>query len=103
MNEPNFLSRSQVDAIHAEALKQHGGIDGVRDSGLVDSALVAAVNAFVYGRGDVFDVAAAYAFHIGEAQAFFDGNKRTAIASALTFWRRTKSIGNRIPASFIKP
>lgn len=85
MNELNFLSRSQVDAIHAESLKQHGGIDGVRDSGLVDSALAAAGNTFIYGRGDVFDVAAAYAFHIAQARAFYDGRKRTAIASALTF------------------
>ena len=85
MNEPVFLSRAQVDDIHAESLKQHGGIDGVRDSGLVDSAMAAAINTHYYGYGDLFDIAAAYAFHLAESQAFLDGNKRTAIASALTF------------------
>lgn len=85
MNEPVFLSRTEVDTIHAESLRQHGGIEGVRDSGLVDSALAAAVNTYFYGYGDVFDIAAAYAYHLAEAQAFLDGNKRTAITSALTF------------------
>jgi death-on-curing protein len=85
MNEPVFLSRTEVDTIHAESLRQHGGVDGVRDSGLVDSALAAAVNTYFYGYGDVFDIAAAYAYHLAEAQAFLDGNKRTAITSALTF------------------
>ena len=40
---------------------------------------------YYYGQGDLFDVAAAYAFHISEAKAFLDGNKRTAIAAALVF------------------
>lgn len=43
------------------------------------------MNAWFYGRGDSYDVAAAYAFHIAEAQAFLDGNKRTAAAAALAF------------------
>lgn len=85
MNEPLFLSRSEVDDLHAESLREHGGSEGVRDSGLVDSALGAAVNTYYYGRGDLFDIAAAYAYHLAEAQAFLDGNKRTAITSALTF------------------
>lgn len=85
MNEPLFLSRAEVDDLHAESLREHGGSEGVRDSGLVDSALAAAVNTFYYGYGDLFDIAAAYAYHLAEAQAFLDGNKRTAIASALTF------------------
>ncbi len=43
------------------------------------------LNVWFYGQGDLFDVAATYAFHIAQAQAFLDGNKRTAIAAALTF------------------
>ncbi len=43
------------------------------------------MNTWFYGRGDLYDVAAAYAFHIAEAQAFIDGNKRTAVAAALSF------------------
>lgn len=43
------------------------------------------MNTWFYGRGDLYDVAAAYAFHIAEAQAFIDGNKRTAVSAALSF------------------
>ena len=52
---------------------------------VIESAPALAVNTALYAGGDVFDVAATYAFHIAEAQAFIDGNKRTAIASALAF------------------
>jgi death on curing protein len=52
---------------------------------LVESALASAENTFCYGNGDMFDVAAAYAFHIAEAQAFIDGNKPTAVAAAMVF------------------
>ena len=60
---------------------------GVRDESLVLSALGAAENTHYFGNGDLFDIAAAYAFHIAQAQAFLDGNKRTAIAAALLFLR----------------
>ena len=52
---------------------------------MVESALASARNTCLYGRGDLFDIAASYAFHIAEAQAYVDGNKRTAVAAALTF------------------
>lgn len=52
---------------------------------MVESALGSAKNVWFYGHGDIFDVAAAYAFHIAQAQAFIDGNKRTGIGAALTF------------------
>jgi death-on-curing protein len=82
---PIFLKRTQVDELHDISLERYGGQAGVRDSGLVDSALASAKNTLFYGGGDIFDIAAAYAFHIAEAQAFNDGNKRTAIGAALTF------------------
>lgn len=85
MNEPLFLSRAEVDDLHAASLREHGGSEGVRDSGLVDSALGAAVSNYYHGCGDLFDIAAAYTCRLAEAQAFLDGNKRTAVASALTF------------------
>lgn len=84
-NEPVFLTREVLDDIHADSLALFGGSPGLRDEGLVESALGSAQNAFFYGGGDLFDVAAAYAFHIAQAQAFLDGNKRTAIGAALTF------------------
>lgn len=82
---PIFLTRRQVERLHDEALIRWGGSEGIGDSGLIDSALASAQNAFWYGHGDEFDIAAAYAFHIAEAQAFVDGNKRTGVAAALTF------------------
>ncbi len=84
-DEPQFLSLETVYWLHRESLRQHGGLDGVRDAGAIEAALGAATNAYYYGRGDEFDIAAAYAYHLAESQAFLDGNKRTAVACALTF------------------
>lgn len=85
MSEPVFLQLDQVLAIHARSLAEHGGMEGLGDLGLVDSALASARNTYLYGHGDLFDIAAAYAFHLAEAQAFVDGNKRTGVAAALVF------------------
>lgn len=85
LENPTFVSLPQVMRAHRASLEAHGGIDGVRDHGAVESALASAQNAWLYGNGDIFDIAATYAFHIAESQAFLDGNKRTAIATALTF------------------
>ena len=82
---PIFLSLAQVMRAHRDSLDQHGGIDGVRDEGAIESALAAAQNTWLYRGSDVFEIAATYAYHLAESQAFLDGNKRTAIASALTF------------------
>lgn len=83
--QPVFLTRESVDFLHADSLARYGGMAGVRDDGLVDSAIGAAENTWFYGNGDLFDIAAAYAFHLSQAQAFFDGNKRTAVATAFAF------------------
>ena len=88
MSEPIFLTLEQVHRLHAQSLVEHGGSEGVRDPGLVESALASARNTFNYANGDYFDVAASYAFHLAEAQAFVDGNKRTAVAAALVFLAR---------------
>ncbi|MCO5052928.1 MAG: type II toxin-antitoxin system death-on-curing family toxin [Verrucomicrobiae bacterium] len=85
MNEPNFLTLDEVHHIHTRSLAEHGGGEGVRDAGLIESALASARNTFYYANGDLFDVAAGYAFHLAESQAFIDGNKRTAVTSALVF------------------
>src|SRR4051812_2565162 len=85
MEEPLFLTRAQIERLHDQSLMRFGGSAGVGDEGLVQSALASAKNAYFYGRGDLFDIAAAYAFHLAEAQAFVDGNKRTGIGAALTF------------------
>ncbi len=82
---PQFLDLETVLWLHRRSLAEHGGLDGVRDAGAIEAALGAAQNTYYYGGGDKFDIAAAYAYHLAEAQAFLDGNKRTAAACALTF------------------
>ncbi len=67
------------------SLQRFGGTDGVRDHGLIESALGSAMNTYHYASGDLFDIAASYAFHLAQAQAFLDGNKRIAVATALVF------------------
>jgi len=88
VSEPEFLSLDEVLSIHARSLAEHGGMEGARDPGLIESALASAKNIFYYGNGDLFDVAAGYAFHLAESQAFIDGNKRTAAAAAMVFLAR---------------
>lgn len=85
MDEPRFLTLAEVLYLHDESLRRFGGTAGIREPGLVESALGSARNVFWYGRGDVYEIAAAYAFHIAESQAFSDGNKRTGAAAAITF------------------
>jgi death-on-curing protein len=85
VGEPRFLTRDQVERFHTRALREHGGLEGIREPGLLDSALAAAQNAHCYGQADLFQIAATYAFHLAESQAFLDGNKRTAMVAALSF------------------
>ena len=85
--EPEFLELEDVLEFHEELLALHGGETGVRDLGLLESALAQPRAMFggEYLHGDLFLMAAAYAFHIAENQPFVDGNKRTALVTALTF------------------
>ena len=83
--EPRFLTRELIDLLHRESLMQYGGSEGVRDQGGLESAIDAPKNIHLYESGDIYEIAAGYAFHIAEAQAFVDGNKRTGIAAALIF------------------
>lgn len=87
MIEPVFLSVAEVLEIHSQQLNAYGGIDGIRDQGLLESAVMTPQSSFggEYLHQDIFEMAAAYAFHIAENQPFLDGNKRTALVSALAF------------------
>lgn len=85
MNEPVFLSIQQIEVLHDKAIRQFGGTHGVRDQATLESAIFHPQNVYFYGKADLYDIAAAYAFHLAEAQAFLDGNKRVAVAAALTF------------------
>ena len=84
---PDFLTLEEVLKIHRVQLDRWGGQDGVRDIGLLESAVAQPQATFdgEYLHEDLFAMASAYAFHIAEAQAFFDGNKRTGLDAALTF------------------
>jgi death-on-curing protein len=88
MSEPEFLHWAIVLALHRRSLERFGGLDGIRDQGALESALMAGENVYFYGGGDLHDIGAAYAFHLAESQGFLDGNKRTAVACAATFLMR---------------
>jgi death-on-curing protein len=85
MNEPRWLDVDIVLDFHAEQLALFGGADGVRDLGLLESALARPINKFAYGTSELASLAAAYGFGIARNHAFVDGNKRTALASMIVF------------------
>ena len=85
MSEPLFLTVKQVERLHEKLINRFGGTHGLRDPLLFEGAVIHPRNVYYYARGDLFDVAAAYAFHIAQAQAFLDGNKRSGVAAALVF------------------
>jgi death-on-curing protein len=73
-----WVAKDVVLAIHDRQIAEHGGTSGIRDVGLVDSALARPQNLDAYGQPDVADLAAAYAYGIAKNHGFADGNKRTA-------------------------
>jgi death-on-curing protein len=87
MKEPIWLQDAVVTAIHSRQLAEHGGLDGIRDSGMLSSALARPKNAFAYSqpKPDLPALAAAYAFGIAKNHPFVDGNKRTAYVLCRTF------------------
>ena len=75
-----------VLAVHKRQIAEHGGADGIRDEGLLNSALARPENLFAYGENvDLPALAASYAFGIAKNHPFLDGNKRTALVVAITF------------------
>ena len=85
MDEPKWLRLDAVLAMHARQLAEHGGGVGVRDPGLLESALQRPINKTSYGTPDLFELAAAYAYGIARNHPFIDGNKRTALVASRTF------------------
>lgn len=85
MDTPIFPSRETVIELHRASLERYGRLDGLREPGLLDSALMQPEATYYYGQGDLFAIAAAYAFHIAQNQPFLDSNKRTAVGAALLF------------------
>jgi death-on-curing protein len=85
MTEPFWLTRQMVVAIHDEQLTIHGGASGLRDEGLLESALDRPKNRWSYEQAELAELAAAYAFGIARNHPFVDGNKRTSLLALYTF------------------
>jgi death-on-curing protein len=89
VTEPDFLVLEEVLELHERQIEPFGGTLGIRDRGLLESALGMPRATFggQFVHESLFAMAAAYAFHIAENQPFLDGNKRTGLGAALVFLR----------------
>lgn len=86
MSRFTWIDRRAILIIHEEQLAEHGGGSGLRDAGLLDSALMRPENIAAYDENaDVYRLAAAYAFGLAKNHAFIDGNKRTAFVAMRLF------------------
>jgi len=83
--EPVWVRLDAILAAHDDQLAEHGGGTGIRDQGLLESALARPRNLFAYGEASLAKLAAAYAFGIARNHPFVDGNKRTALVAAEAF------------------
>lgn len=87
--EPKWLSFVELQFLHAQQLDRFGGVAGILDPGVLESALARPLHRLAYGGDEVDlpDLAAAYLFGLATRQGFADGNKRTAVAAMLVFLR----------------
>jgi death-on-curing protein len=87
MSEIVWIDKRQMLTMHAQQVAEHGGSDGVRDEGLLESALARPQNLLAYSEEtpSLVELAASYAYGIAKNRPFADGNKRTALVVALTF------------------
>jgi len=75
--EPLWLTRAHVDELHRRSIRDFGGSPGIRDTGLIESAVARPINRWMYEPGaDLADLAAAYAFGLAKKHGYIDGNKR---------------------------
>ena len=84
-DEPCWLTREAVFAIHAQLLARFGGSAGIREDNMLESALAKPRQLHAYGQPNVYEMAAAYAFGIVKNHPFVDGNKRAGFVAAYTF------------------
>lgn len=89
-DEPKWLTYDQVVAIHSRQLRRFGGASGLRDEGLLRSAIERPINKWHYEQSELPELAAAYAFGLAKNHAFIDGNKRMAFMSMMTFLRKNE-------------
>ncbi|HEY0224481.1 MAG TPA: type II toxin-antitoxin system death-on-curing family toxin [Pseudolabrys sp.] len=86
--EPKWVTHEQVIAIHSRQLRRFGGAPGLRDEGMLRSALERPVNKWQYEQAEMPVLAAAYAFGLAKNHAFVDGNKRIAFMTMVAFLRK---------------
>lgn len=84
---PRFLSAEIAQAVHDRQLAEHGGLAGLKDASMLESAMARPLNKHSYGEEDLCALAAAYAFGVARNHPFADGNKRTAWVMARLFLR----------------
>jgi death-on-curing protein len=87
--EPLWITYEQAIAIHSRQLRRFGGAPGLRDEGMLRSALERPVNKWQYEQASLPELAAAYAFGLAKNHAFIDGNKRIAFMAMMTFLVKT--------------
>lgn len=85
MNEPCWITKEECLAFHHELIARFGGLGGIRDEGLLDSALARPQQLFHYGEPTLIELAAAYAEGIVKNHPFLDGNKRSGLMAAALF------------------
>ena len=85
MNEPTWITKEILITVHAELLNRFGGLSGIRDEGLLDSALNRPKHLFSFSRPTLFQMASSYAHGVVKNHPFLDGNKRTGFMSAYIF------------------
>lgn len=81
----SFLTREEILRLHEQGIEEFGGSRGLRDEGALESALLAAENRAYYEQAGLAICAATYAYHLTQAHAFIDGNKRIGAAAAILF------------------
>src|SRR5262249_42657650 len=86
--EPAWVTVEQVIAVHSRQLRRFGGAPGLRDAGLLRSAIERPVNKWHYEQAQLAELAAAYAFGLAKNHAFIDGNKRIAFMITVIFLRK---------------
>ena len=86
LDEPEWITREMLDAMHADQIRQHGGSYGVRDAGLLESALMRPQNRWRCEEdSDLSALAASYAYGLVKNHGYVDGNKRVAFSAAYLF------------------
>jgi death-on-curing protein len=96
--EPRWVTYEQAIAIHSKQLRRFGGAPGLRDEGMLRSALERPINKWRYEQSELDELAAAYAFGLAKNHAFVDGNKRIAFMSMMSFLFKNGVRFNPAPA-----